>query len=252
MDAGPSMYQHRACMPFKRMPCLPRHTTRTTRLPHPAQPTRTQPNLRWLCNASAECYQRATGCSQVEAQRLLSKHPTLAEASDAAVMGNASFLGATYSLKTVQQLLVRSPQLLAHQDPPLGEWHKFLSGYGLPDAAVAALFGSTPEALQSSTPYQAGLVIRWLKDRLGLADDEIADRIIGVYPRILQVRVEALDELVEVLRSRDFDDASVRNLLIDFPLLLERGAACEEMLVVVDRIRAGCRNKYVVSGTYWV
>ncbi len=169
-----------------------------------------------------------------------------------AVAANASFLRTTYSFKTAQRIMARSPQLLAQQDPSLGQWHKFLSGYGLLDDAIAALLGSTPEALQSNTPYQAGLVIRWLKDRLGLTDEEVAGRIVVVYPRVLAAREEALEELVEVLRGRDFDDASVRTLLSDFPMLLERGAACEEMLVVVDRIRTGCRNKYVVSGTYWV
>lgn len=239
--------------------------TATTSNPHtPAPGSRTahaptralQPRMRacGVCHATAAHLAQLVGCSPQAAEASLRAHPALAQCPDAVLTGNHTFLAGTLQPRAVERLLSRRPQLLSATAPAsLEAWWSFCSGYGMDGEAITRLFALSPEALLASSPFRAGLVVRWLRERLGMDNSEIAGRILGVYPGVLSTSPDDLDQMVGWLRARDFDDDAIRSLLMQFPMLL-RGLGDPhnaDTCVIIERIRAGCKNKYVVSGSYW-
>ncbi|GFR49302.1 hypothetical protein Agub_g11324, partial [Astrephomene gubernaculifera] len=197
---------------------------------------------------------------------------------------NVNFLRRTFKAHLVEELLRVQPEVLT---AGLTEWHLFLTGYGLTDEDIWKILRYSPQLLRrgpggdasglgtsnatsgkegynsnptqetpastavANTPYNAGAAIMFLKS-YGWTDEDITQRVLACYPEVLTATPEELQASVDFLRSRSFDEAAIRRLVLTCPLLLVAPVTDPDLFPLIDRIRASAHNKYVISGSYHV
>ncbi|EFJ45985.1 hypothetical protein VOLCADRAFT_93752 [Volvox carteri f. nagariensis] len=196
---------------------------------------------------------------------------------------------AVFKPRHIVKLLSRRPEIFT---TPLEEWYQFLAGVlggdkrgaADDDTSAATADGATGsggssdgsgdcniivagKAAAFNTPYNAGAAIMFFKS-YGWTDQEVIRQLLPCYPEVLAATPEELQATVHFLRSRKFDEQSIRRMVLEFPLLFApirptttnatnaaanaTDYAQQSLLQLIDRIRASAHNKYVVSGSYHV
>ena len=115
---------------------------------------------------------------------------------------NLKLLSASYMPSQVSDLVGRAqPGLLDGTD--LAAWLDFLvAGLGMSPDAFFRLIRHSPQALLGNTPYVAGHAVLLLRS-LGFSEQQVLDRILPVYPRLLSLTREQRDAALAALALLD-------------------------------------------------
>lgn len=163
---------------------------------------------------------------------------------------NLELLLEHFSHNQVAKLLSRiHPGLLA-QD--LAAWINFFQGLGATSDAFYVLLMYTPEAILRSTPYTAGRAIMSLK-KLGFSQQDIIERVIPCYPDLLCLSQQQLEAAAAQLSDPQLLEGpdSFQRLLFQCPAYL-LPSMNEQLLPILERIKASRAGKYSESGSYWI
>jgi mTERF domain-containing protein, mitochondrial len=132
----------------------------------------------------------------------------------------ATLKAANVDLPDIWHLISKQPFILSRPDV-LQRWLDFLAVYGLKSKDLFNFCLRTSQAqFLDSTVHQAGMAITYLR-KLGIKDEFLATRLIGLWPEVLAKDVETqLVPLVRFLMSLGLEVPDVTNVIMEWPEIL--------------------------------
>ncbi|GLC52442.1 hypothetical protein PLESTB_000629600 [Pleodorina starrii] len=120
----------------------------------------------------------------------------------------------------VRRALLANPSLLSAD---LELWHSFfVAGFGLPPDCFAKLASDCPLLLAEGDVFTAGSCMLFFKS-MGWRNKDIAQRIIGYYPRLLLLDVARdIDPVIRFLEGMDCRGGDLKLLVWEFPRIFDK------------------------------
>ncbi|GIL52169.1 hypothetical protein Vafri_8108 [Volvox africanus] len=120
----------------------------------------------------------------------------------------------------IRRAVLSNPSLLSAD---LELWHSFfVVGFGLPADSFAKLATDCPALLTDGDVFTAGSCMLFFKS-MGWRNKDIAQRIIGYYPRLLLLdRRRDIDPVLRFLERMDCRGENLRLLVWEFPRIFDK------------------------------